>query len=145
MIKQSSLAPGEDYPSASELLAADDLPQVTLRVWGKPIRVRGLSLEERERIRATTWRSDGQRDTTALVVAYLQAGIVAPALNEEQAKQFAKKHASSVEQVYLFIDRLTELDYDLVVAQAQAVAGLAPGQEQDSAGGSDGAGSGSVD
>src|SRR5690242_11758210 len=129
MVTQSSLAPGEDYPSAGDLLAADDLPQLTLRVWGKPIRVRGLSLEEREKIRAEAWRADGQRDTTAMVVAYLQAGIVAPALNEAQAKQFARKHASSVEQVYLFIDRLTELDYDLVVAQAQAIAGLAPGAE----------------
>ena len=131
MVLQSTLAPGEDYAGVGDLLATDDRPMLTLRIWGKPIKVRGLSLEEREEIRATCWRDDGQRDTAALVKEYIRRGMVVPALNQEQALQFIRKHAGNVEQLYLTIDRLTELDYDLIVAQARALAGLAPGDESD--------------
>ena len=145
MVLQSTLAPGEDYASTGDLLATDDRPMLTLRLWGKPIKVRGLSLEEREEVRATCWRDDGQRDTAALVREYIRRGMVVPALNQEQAREFIRKHAGSVEQVYLFIDRLTELDYDLIVAQARSLAGLAPGDESDTDAGQSRTDGGSVD
>lgn len=145
MVTQSSLAPGEDYASASDLLEYDDLKHLTLRVWDKPVRVRGLSLLEREEIRAACWRKDGQRDVGAMVREYIRCGMVAPQLNHEQAERFVRKHAASVEQLYLLISDLTELDYELVVAQASAIAGLAPSAEPDTGGGADSAGGGSVD
>lgn len=135
MLIRSTLTQGEDYASVADLLSVEDLPQETLRIWGKPIRVRGLSLMEREDLRAQCWREDGQRDTVALVKGYLRYGIVVPQMNDAQLDQFVRKHAGSIEQIYQFIDRLTELDYDLVIAQARYLAGLAPGKEQDAAGG----------
>lgn len=128
---RSTLAPGEDYATATALLGTEDLHQETVRIWDLPIRVRGLSLVEREEARATCWRADGQRDQIAYVKRYLQHGIVVPQLNSAQIDQFVQKHAWAVESVYLYIDRLTELPYELVVAQALALASFAPGTQQD--------------
>lgn len=136
---RSTLAPGEDYATATKLLETEDFHQDTLRIWGLAIRVRGLSLLEREEARATCWRPDGQRDTVALIKCYLRHGIVVPQLNDAQLDQFVRKHAWAVEWIYKYIDRLTELPYELVVAQALAFAGLAPRAEPDSAPGADGA------
>lgn len=138
MLKRSSLAPNEDYATVADLLATDDRPEFTLRIWGKPIRVRGLDLFEREEVRATCWRDDGQRDTARMVREYIRLGVRAPSLNEAQAEQFCRKHAGSIDQLYNFINDLTELDYDLIMAQALALAGLAPGTEPASAGGEQG-------
>lgn len=145
MAYKSTLAPGEDYATASELLSTEDLHEDTLRIWDLPIRVRGLTLVEREEIRATAWRKDGQRDHVALVRGYLRHGITAPHLNDENLDRFVRKHAWAVESVYLYIDRLTELDYALITAMAQAAAGLAPGAEPDGPAGDGGADDGSVD
>lgn len=128
---RSTLAPGEDYATATALLGTEDLHQETLRIWGKAIRVRGLSLVEREEARATCWRPDGQRDTVKLIKAYLGHGIVVPSLNDTQLDEFVQKHAWAVESIYKYIDRLTELPYELVVAQALALAGLTPSTGSD--------------
>lgn len=131
MVLESTLAPGEDYATVSQLLAADDRPEITVRIWNLPIRVRGLGLERREEIRATCWRADGQRDTAALVRAYIEHGVTAPQMNAEQVREFIRKHAGDVESVYLFIDRLTELNYERILATARQIGGLAPGGEPD--------------
>jgi hypothetical protein len=140
MAYKSTLAPGEDYATAGDLLATEDLHEDTLRIWDLPIRVRGLTLVEREEIRASAWRSDGQRDQVKLVKGYLQHGIVTPRMNDEQVDRFVRKHAWAVEAVYLYIDRLTEMDYDVILAIAKAAAGLAPGAEP-----ADAPGAGSAD
>lgn len=122
-VTKGTLAAGEDYASVGDLLAADDLPQDTLTVWGwkknggpMKIRVRGLSLTEREEVRGRAWLPNGMRDNVALFVGYLQRGIVVPQLNEEQARQLAEKHAATVQQIADYISYLTEMDYDAVTA-----------------------------
>jgi hypothetical protein len=145
MLTKSTLAAGEDYATASDLLGTEDLHEETLRIWGKPFRVRGLTFWEREQVRATAWRDDGQRDFPALVKGYLQYGITAPHMNDAQLDSFMRKHAGSVEAIYMYIDRLTELDYDVIVAQALYLAGLAGGAKSPDAGGDEGADNRPVD
>lgn len=122
-VTKGMLATREDYASVGDLLTADDLPQETLTVWGwkknggpLKIRVRGLTLVEREGVRAGAWLPSGMRDNVALFVGYLQHGIVVPQLNEEQARQLAEKHAATVEQIANYISALTEMDYADVTA-----------------------------
>jgi hypothetical protein len=129
MVTKSTLDNGEDYASAGDILNADDLPHTTVTVWGwkanggpLKLRVRGLSLAQRETVRATTWREDGRRDTVALIVGYLRYGVVVPSLNDEQARQIAEKHAGTVEQLSDYINMLTELDYGHVEALANELA-----------------------
>lgn len=128
-VTKGQLESGEDYASAADLLAADDLPQHTITVWGwkkngapLKIRVRGLSLVERETIRASTWLPTGLRDNVALIAGYLRHGVVVPQLNDEQARQLTEKHAATVEQVTDYISALTELDYAAITAAANELA-----------------------
>lgn len=128
-VTKATLAAGEDYASAADLLAADDLPHETLTVWGwkkngapLKIRVRGLSLVEREEVRATTWLANGMRDNVKLYLGYIQRGVVVPQLNDEQARQLMDKHAGTVEQIADYISVLTEMDYAAITATANELA-----------------------
>lgn len=128
-VTKSGLDQGEDYASAADLLAADDLPQHTLTVWGwkkngaaLKVRVRGLTLVEREAVRAAAWLPTGLRDIAVLYAGYLRHGMVVPSLNDEQARQLTEKHAATVEQIADYISALTELDYDAITAAANDLA-----------------------
>src|SRR6185436_4370747 len=103
-VTKSTLETGEDYAGIADLLAADDLPQHTLTVWGwkkngapLKVRVRGLSLTEREQVRATAWLDNGMRDNVRLYTGYLRYGMVVPPLTDEQAAQMMAKHAGTVQ------------------------------------------------
>jgi hypothetical protein len=128
-VSKGALTTGEDYASAADLLAADDLPHETLTVWGwkkngapLKIRVRGLSLTEREEVRAGAWLPNGMRDNVTLYLGYIQRGVVVPQLNEQQARQLMDKHAATVEQIANYISVLTEMDYSAVTALANELA-----------------------
>lgn len=134
-------APGAAYASYADLIAADDLPHESLTVWGWKangaplvVRVRGLSLEERETVLlAATNRATGMYDLTKLTIGYLRYGLVVPALTDEQAKALAQKHAGTVQQVADYIKALTELDYGQIQAVAEQLAGLGAADAPDTA------------
>lgn len=123
-----TIASTNGYASAADLLAADDLPQhdLTLSGWKASgggeikIRVRGLTLPEREIVLLSALR-DGKEDERLLVEGYLRFGVVVPALNDEQARQFAAKHAGTVSYIARFIQDLTNLRYDLIDAIAKSL------------------------
>lgn len=115
------------YASAADLLGADDLQQKDLTVpgWkvaGVPakIRVRGLTLPERESVLLGSWK-DGKQEELLLVAGYLRHGIVKPELTADQALALAQKHAGTVAYVARFIQDLTNLDYDLIEAVARSL------------------------
>jgi hypothetical protein len=129
MVTKSTLDAGEDYATLADILAADDLPHETLTVWGwtkngapLKIRVRGLTLPEREDVRARAWKEDGTRDNVALFAGYFRYGFVVPSLNDEQARQMVEKQAGTVEQIADFINTLTEMNYGQVTAIANELA-----------------------
>lgn len=124
----SRLAAGEDYASASAILACDDLPQTTIhipqwRVGGRPaaIRVRAPSLEDMDAI--------GQQAAgAAQYVETLRRCCVVPSFNQEQAEQLLGKSAQAIEQIARFIWVLGTLDQDWIdrVVQTQTGAEAAP-------------------
>lgn len=129
MRKQTAQPHTNGYASIDDLLAADDLRSCDLKVPGwkvagvaATIRVRGLTLPEREEVQLGSWK-DGKQDELALVAGYLLRGVVVPTLNEAQAAQLARKHFGTVTYVARFIQDLTHLDYDVIQAVANALAG----------------------
>jgi hypothetical protein len=130
MVTKSTLDAGEDYASVADILACEDRLHDTVTVWGwkknggpLKLRVRGLSLPQREEVRATAWRRDGRRDMIALTIGYFVSGFVAPSLNEEQARQIVEtKHAGTVEKISDYINMLTELNHDQIEAMANELA-----------------------
>lgn len=139
MLTPSPLAPGEEYATVADLLAADDLPHESLTVWGwkkngapLKVRVRGLTLEERERVLIGALdRLTGMYDLNRLVIGYLRHGMVVPALNDEQARQMAQKHAATVQSVADFVKTLTELNYGEIRAAAEQLAGVGAADSAD--------------
>jgi hypothetical protein len=126
--KQTTPTHTNGYAAIDDLLAADDLQSCDLLVNGwkvagvaAKIRVRGLTLPEREAAQLGAWK-DGRQDEQLLVAGYLRYGVVVPTLNEAQAEQLARKHAGTVTYVARFIMDLTNLDYDLIQAVARALA-----------------------
>lgn len=121
-----------EYASYADLVAADDLPHESLTVWGWKVngaavnvRVRGLSLEEREIVQMTALiRTQGIYDTSKMTIGYLRYGMVVPSLTDEQAKALAQKHAGTVQQLADYIKVLTELDYAQITAIAEQLAGV---------------------
>lgn len=134
-------APNAAYASYADLIAADDLPHESLTVWGWKangaplvVRVRGLSLEERETVLlAATNRATGMYDLTKLTIGYLRYGLVVPSVTDEQAKALAQKHAGTVQQIADYIKALTELDYGQIQAVAEQLAGVGAADASDTA------------
>ena len=119
------------YASAADLLAADDLPQhdLTLAGWKASgggvvtIRVRGLTLPEREQVLLAAKAAGEADEERATIEGFLRYGVVVPSLNEAQARQFAAKHAGTVTYIARFIQDLTNLRYDLIDAIAKSLVG----------------------
>jgi hypothetical protein len=120
----STQAPSADYATIGDLLAADDTVQAEIVIWGQRLRVRGLTLEERERVRSPSWKVADVPLELAPVVGYFVYGMVLPPMNMEQAKLFCKKGARHTAQVYRLIENLTELDYADIIAHAEALVAL---------------------
>lgn len=110
----SRLAAGEEYATVTQLLECDDLKQITLhiphwRINGKPaaIRVRALSLSERERILRET-------ETTAQYCLAMQIACVVPTFTEDQAARLADKNAFAIEPIVQMILRVGALREDWI-------------------------------
>lgn len=152
-------AAGEDYASAEDLLCAEDCPAYDVRVphWRSAgrvllLRVRAPSLAQQEAIHREAKIAavrKARRDAAALgggipwaallpadgcdwetfCLATLRECVVAPQLNEAQARQFAKKNPDAVESLVTFIWALVELDEAAIAAHVRALAGDAPSDD----------------
>lgn len=147
---------GEEYADVDTLLCADDRPAHDVRMpwWlhqgrGVVIRVQALGLKEQEAIHraaqvvavrqarqdadklggALPWQAllptDG-RDWLAFCVGTLQHGIIAPRLNEAQARQLASKNRYAIEELVNYIWTLGQLDPDRIAAVVRELAGDDP-------------------
>lgn len=114
MFVPSKLAAGEEYASVTQILECDDLPQSTLhiphwRIGGKDaaVRVRALSLEERERVQKEPSVMDQYCLTWHL-------GCLNPPMTIEQANALRRKNPHAVEQGANFIWLLSALDQEWI-------------------------------
>lgn len=131
----SPLAAGEEYASVTQILECEDLPHATLhiphwRIRGKPaaIRVRALSLDERERVQLEKTTADQYCLTWHL-------GCVSPTFTVEQAQALKRKNPIAVESAVSFIWNLSALNQEWIdhVVQAQTGADAAPAASDDRA------------
>jgi len=127
----SKLAAGEEYASVTAILECDDLPQSTLhiphwRIGGKEaaVRVRALSLEERERVQALPSVTDQYCLTW-------QLGCVSPSFTVDQANALRRKNPHAVEQGANFIWLLSALDQEWIEYVVENATGAEPASTAD--------------
>lgn len=131
----TTLEPGEDYASVDDIMESNDLTEATIRIpqWkrrGKPvvIRVRALSLAQREAIQKESTTKDGV-DHIAEIEATLREGCVVPRFDVLQAARLRHKNGAILEQVATFIWSLSSIDQELIDATVQSLAGARPAAE----------------
>lgn len=128
----TKLQPGEEYASVDDILACSDLTEAIVRVphWKRngaalALRVRALSLEQKDRILRESRARDGQLDEVAQICATLREGCLMPRFTAPQAEQLRTKNPTALEQVAKFIWSLSALDQDLIDAVVQTLTGAA--------------------
>jgi len=134
----TALTLGEDYATIADILECDDLPQATIRVpqWkrrGQPvaIRVRGLSLVQRDKVANESRRADGTVDSVAQIEATLREGVLVPKFDLATASRLRQKNPVALEQIANFILALSALDQDFIDATVQSLSGAAPAPAPD--------------
>jgi hypothetical protein len=134
LLLPSALAPGENYASVERILLCDDLPQATLhiphwRIDGRPaaIRVRALSLDEREIVQA-------QKTIADQYCRIWQYGCVQPSFTQEQAEALRRKNPYAVEQGAQFMLMLGNLDQEWIAHAVEARTAAPPAGSQEDAG-----------
>lgn len=132
----TALAAGDDYASVDDIFDVTDLPEATIRIpgWKKKgkellIRVRALSLAQRELIAKESTRKDGTTDAVAEIEATLREGCVMPRFDLLQAGRLRHKNGRVLEQIASFIWALSSIDQDLIDATVQGLAGAQPAPE----------------
>lgn len=138
----ADLAAGEQLATLDDILACSDLPEVPVRVdfWRKRgrslvIRVRGLDLDEQERVRSAANRAVPAEDralgTTqhwpTFVVMTLALAVASPRITVEQAKQLVHKNARAVEQLADLAWTLSATSQERIDAILAEQGGLAVG------------------
>lgn len=140
IITPASLEAGEDFARLDDILACQDIPEITIRVpwWrrkGKPmpVRVRGLDLDEQEQVRNAAARAVHEQDRArgvrqhwpTFVVMTLALGLVSPGVTYDQAKRLAKKNAKACEQIANFIWVISSVEQERIDEIVAELAGLA--------------------
>lgn len=136
----TKLQAGEEYASVDDILACSDLPEATVRVphWKRNgaqlvLRVRALSLEQKDAVLRESRTGDGQIDEVAQICATLREGCMVPRFTAAQAEQLRSKNPTALEQVAKFIWTLSALDQELIDALVQSLTGAAPPPPDDGA------------
>lgn len=129
----TKLNPGEEYASVDDVLACSDLPEAILRVphWKRNgaslvLRVRALSLAQKDAILRESRGRDGAVDEVARIEATLREGCIMPKFTAPQAAMLRAKNPTALEQIATFIWSLSALDQDLIDAIVQDLTGAAP-------------------
>ncbi len=117
------LRDGEDYTTVDDILTCQDLPEAVIRVpqWrrnGKAlaIRVRALSLVQKEAILAAARKSDGTIDEVVQIEATLREGIVLPRFDPITAEKLRHKNPDALDQIFRMIWTLSALNQELIDA-----------------------------
>lgn len=121
-----------------DVLACSDLAEAIVRVphWKRngaqlALRVRALSLEQRDRILQESRRRDGTTDEVAQICATIREGCLLPRFTAPQAAHLRTKNPTALELVAKFIWALSALDQDLIDATIQALTGAEPAPDDD--------------
>ena len=129
----SKLEAGEEYASVSDIMDTIDLPEATIKIphWrknGKPmaVRVRALSILQREAIQKESTGKDGTVNHIAEIEATWREGCVTPKFDLIQAARLRHKNGAALEQGAAFIWSLSLLDQEMIDATVQALAGAPP-------------------
>ena len=129
----TTLQAGEGYASVDDILACSDLAEATIRVphWKRNgaqlvLRVRALSLEQKDAVLRESRGKDGQLDEVAQICATLREGCMVPRFTAAQAEQLRTKNPTALDQVAKFIWTLSALDQELIDALVQQLTGAAP-------------------
>ena len=119
------LESGEEYATVGAILAADDRSHATIRIpqWGNAaLRVRALSLAQRDAVDRASLRADGSIDSVKQITETLRLGCVVPQFSAAQAEQIAR-----------FILGLSVLDQDYIETVVQQLSGARPAAAPDTA------------
>lgn len=129
----TKLKDGEEYASVDDILACSDLAEAIIRVphWKRNgaqlvLRVRALSLEQKDLVLRESRTKDGQLDEVVQTCATLREGCMVPRFTAAQAEQLRTKNPTALNQVATFIWTLSALDQDLIDGLVQQLTGAAP-------------------
>ncbi len=127
-------AAGDDYASVDDLLGADDLPEIDVKIkrWhrnGKPmrLRVRALSLDAQEAIDIAALlkhpkTGEWVRSTAAFNAATLQYLVIVPQLSAAQASLMRAHNPTIIDELCKFGWSLSAIDHDLIEKLANDLA-----------------------
>ena len=128
------LRDGEDYATVDDILTCADLPEAIIRVpqWRKngaalALRVRALSLVQKESILADCRKADGTIDQVAQIEATLREGVLNPRFDPNTAERLRHKNPDALEQIFRMIWTLSALDQDLINAVVTEQTDAEPG------------------
>ena len=130
------LESGEEYATVGAILAADDRSHATIRIlqWGNAaLRVRALSLAQRDAVDRASLRADGSIDSVRQITETLRLGCVVPQFSAAQAEQLADLNGHILEQIARFILGLSVLDQDYIETVVQQLSGARPAAAPDTA------------
>lgn len=132
-LRPTKLEAGEAYASVEDILLAADLPEAVIRVpyWRKngqslALRVRALSLEQKDRILQECRRPNGTIDEVKQLEGTLREGILVPRFDANTAERLRHKNPEALDQVFSTIWTLSALDQDTIDAVVAAETGAPP-------------------
>lgn len=122
----TKLRADEDYLSIADIQAAADLPEAIIRVpqWGGgAIRVRALSLMQRDQVARESTDRDGTIDPVKQIEATLREGVLVPKFDPASAQLLRYKNGHALEQIAQFIWALSALDQEYIDSIVQQLSG----------------------
>lgn len=129
------LRSGEEYATVDDILTCADLPEAVIRVplWKKngqslALRVRALSLIQKEAILTACRKSDGTIDQVAQIEATLREGVLIPRFDPNTAEKLRHKNPDALDQIFRMIWTLSALDQDLIDAVVSAQTNAEPAE-----------------
>ena len=129
----TSLELGEQYCSIADIFETDDIPQATIRVpqWKShgravAIRVRGLSLMQREIVARESAQTDGTINNVAQIEATIREGVLVPKFDLATASRLRHKNPLALQQIAEFIWALSALDQQFIDSVVIDLAQAAP-------------------
>lgn len=132
-LSPTKLEPGEAYASVEDILLASDLPEMIVRVprWKRngaslALRVKALSLVQKEAVLRESRRPDGTIDTIVYTEATIREGVMIPRFDANTAERLRLKNPTDLDLIVQTIWTLSALDQDIIDAVVTEQTGAAP-------------------
>lgn len=132
-LSPTTLAAGEAYASVEDILLANDLPEMIVRVprWKRngaslALRVKALSLVQKEAVLRESRRPDGSIDTIVYTEATIREGCIMPRFDANTAERLRLKNPTDLDLIVQTIWTLSALDQDIIDAVVTEQTGAAP-------------------